>query len=306
MALLKFKNKGVKVISSVVPSNVIKTRDLTAEWGEDYIEKFIAATGIEERRFVNKEQCSSDLCIQAAKNIFEKTDIRKEDIDMLIFVSQTPDYKIPGTSIAIQEALGLSKNIISYDLCLACSGFIQGILMAYTFLESPEINNVMILIGDTLSKVTSRQDHGTGLLLGDAGTATIVGKSDKYGDSFFSIRTDGANFNSVYIPAGGSKIPSSIETLKSEEFPDGSVRTKEQLIMVGDDVFSFAISELPKDIKRLLEFSNKTLDDVDYCVFHQSNSFMMNYIAKKTKVDKSKILHSIEKFGNTAGTSMLD
>lgn len=304
MALLKFKNKGIKAISSVVPKKVVKTRDLAGEWSVEHLEKFIAATGIEERRFVNESQCSSDLCMQAAKNIFEKTDIKKEDINMLIYVTQTPDYKVPGTSIAVQEALGLSKNIITYDLCLACSGFIHGVLMAYTFLESPEIENVMVMVGDTLSKVTSPQDHGTGLLLGDAGTATIVGKSDKYGESFFSICTDGANFESVYIPAGGAKMPSSSKTMEPEELPDGSIRTKEQLIMVGDDVFSFAISELPKDIKRLLEFSSKTLDEVDYCVFHQSNSFMMNYIAKKTKVDKSKILHSIEKFGNTAGTSI--
>lgn len=304
MALLKFNQKGIRTISSVVPKKIIKTRDLADQWGKDHIEKFVNATGIEERRFVNDNQCSSDLCIKAAENIFEQTDIKKEDIDMLIFVTQTPDYKVPGTAISIQEKLGLSKSTITYDLCLACSGFIQGVLMGFTFMNSPEINHVMVMVGDTLSKVTSPQDNGTGLLLGDCGTATVLGKSDKYGESFFSIRTDGANFKSVFIPAGGMKMPSSPETMKYEKFDDGSVRSKEQLIMVGDDVFSFAISELPKDVKRLLEFSGKTLDDVDYCAFHQSNDFMMNYIAKKVKVDKAKILHSIEKFGNTAGTSI--
>jgi len=304
MALLKFKDKGIRAISSVVPKRVVKTRDLAYEWGSDHIEKFIAATGIEERRFAEVGECSSDLCIQAAMNIFDQTDIKKEDIDMLIFVTQTPDYKVPGTAISIQERLGLSKNTITYDLSLACSGFIQGLLMAYTFLNSSEIQNVMLMVGDTLSKVISPKDNGTGLLLGDAGTASVLSKGEKYGESFFSIRTDGANIKSVYIPAGGMKMPSSVETIKLETEEDGSIRSKEQLIMVGDDVFSFAISELPKDIKRLLEFSGRSLDDVNYCAFHQSNDFMMNYIAKKVKVDKSKILHSIEKFGNTAGTSI--
>ena len=304
MGLLKFCNIGIRVISATVPHHVVKTRSLTQFYSEEAIEKFIEATGVEERRFVDNDKCASDLCYKSACQIFEETSIKPEDIDVLLFVSQTADYKIPGTSIILQDKLGLKKTTIVYDINMSCSGFIHGLLMAYSFLQLPTINNVMIMVGDSLSKMVSLRDKSTGMLLGDAGTVTGVGKGVQYGESYFSIGTDGSNIDSVIIPAGGSRMPSSEETLKLREYEDGSVRNLEQVVMVGSDVFSFAISELPKDIKHLLEFANKSINEIDKCAFHQANNFMMGFIAKKVKVNPEKLLRSIHKYGNTAGTSI--
>ena len=304
MALIKFNNIGIKALSATVPQNVVKTRSLTEFYASDAIEKFIEATGIEERRLVQKDQCASDLCYKSACQIFDETDINRDDIDALFFVSQTPDYKSPGTSIILQDKLGLKKSTLVYDVNMSCSGFIHGLLMAYSFLQSPSFNNIMVMVGDTLSKITSVQDKGTGMLLGDAGICCVIGKGEQYGESFFSMNTDGANVQSVILPAGGSRIPSSEETLKMREYEDGSVRSMEHVIMVGPDVFSFAISELPRDIKRLLEYAGKSIDDVDKYAFHQANDFMTNYIVKKSKANPNKLLHSIQKYGNTAGTSI--
>lgn len=304
MALVKFENIGIKALSATVPHHIVKTRSLTDYYSEDAIEKFILATGIEERRHVEDNQCASDLCYESACQIFADTDIKREDIDALFFVSQTPDYKSPGTSILLQDRLGLSKSTLVYDLNFSCSGFIHGLLMAYSFLQSPSFNNVLLMVGDTLSKMTSILDKGTGMLLGDAGIVAVISKGDQYKDSYFSMKTDGSNIQSVIIPAGGSRVPSSIETLKNKKYEDGSVRSLEQIVMEGPDVFSFAISELPRDIKRLLEFAGKTIDEIDKYAFHQANDFMINYVAKKAKANPDKILHSIQKFGNTAGTSI--
>jgi len=304
MGLYRFENIGIEALSATVPHNIVSTKSLVDYYSEEAIGKFIEATGVEERRFADDSICASDLCYKSACEIFEKTGINREDIDMLLFISQTSDFKIPGTSIILQEKLGLSKNTLVYDLNMSCSGFIHGLLMAYSFLQMPEINHVMVMVGDTLTKLISLQDKGTGMLLGDAGTVTVVGKGNKFGTSFFSMLTDGANINSVYIPAGGARKPSSQETLKMQTYEDGSVRNEEQIIMVGPDVFSFAISELPKDIKRLLEFANTSIDQVDKYAFHQANNFMTGYIAKKAKADPSKLLKSIHKYGNTAGTSI--
>lgn len=304
MALLKYNNVGIRAISATVPRRIVKTRSLTDYYSEEEIEKFISATGVEERRFVDADKCASDLCFASACQIFEGTEINKEEIDALFFISQTPDYKIPGTSVILQNKLGLSKNTITYDINMSCSGFIHGLLMAYNFLLQPGINNVMIMVGDTLSKMISLQDKGTGKLLGDAGTVAVISKSDKYGKSFFSICTEGDNIDTVIVPGGGARMPSSIDTLKMCEYPDGSVRNLEQINMVGDDVFSFAISVLPKDIKNLLEFAGKSIDEIDKYAFHQANNFMSNYVAKKVKANSEKILHSIQKYGNTAGTSI--
>lgn len=304
MAQLKFKGIGIRALSATVPHTVIKTRSLTEYYSEEEIEKFINATGVEERRFVEADMCASDLCYKSACQIFDETDIRREDIDVLLFISQTPDYKIPGSSIILQDKLGLSKETIVYDINMSCSGFLHGLVMAYNFLLQPAINNVMLMVGDTLSKMISLQDKGTGKLLGDAGTVAVIGKGEQFGDSFFSMCTEGNNIESVIVKAGGARYPSSIETLRPQNLEDGSIRNLEQVIMVGDDVFSFAISVLPKDIKKLLDFAGKSINEIDKYAFHQANNFMSNYVAKKVKANPDKILHSIQKYGNTAGTSI--
>lgn len=304
MAIIKFNNVGLKALSAAVPHTIVKTRSMTDFYTPEAIEKFIEATGIEERRVISPGFCASDLCEMAANQIFDETEVSKEDIDVLVFVCQTPDYKSPGTSIILQDKLGLKKDTIVYDVNMSCSGFIHGMLMAYTFLQMPNVNNVMVLVGDTLSKWTSPKDKSTGMLLGDAGIASVFTKGDQYGESYISMQTDGSNYQSVMIIAGQSRMPSSEETLKMKEYEDGSIRNLEQVIMNGSDVFSFAISELPKDIKRLLQYAGKTIDEVDKYAFHQANNFMTNYIAKKSKANPEKILHSIQKYGNTAGTSI--
>lgn len=304
MALLKFNDIGIKAISATVPHKIVKTSSLTEYYSKEELDKFIAATGVEERRFADEDMCASDLCEKSALQIFEETDIKREDIDALFFISQTPDYKIPGTSVILQDKLGLSKETIVYDLNMSCSGFIHGLLMAYNFLQQPNINNVMVMVGETLTKMISIQDKGTGKLLGDAGTVAVIGKGEQFGDSYFSMQTDGANIQSVILPAGGARIPSSEDTLKMTEQEDGSLRSLEQINMVGDDVFSFAISVLPRDIKKLLAYAGKNIDEIDVYAFHQANNFMSNYIAKKVKANPGKILHSIQKYGNTAGTSI--
>ncbi|MDD4729366.1 MAG: ketoacyl-ACP synthase III [Dysgonamonadaceae bacterium] len=304
MALLRFENIGLRAVSATVPHRVVKTRSLTEYYSEEEIEKFISATGVEERRFIDKDKSASDLCYKSACQIFDETDINRKDIDALFYISQTPDYKIPGSSIILQDKLGLSKSTIVYDINMSCSGFIHGLLMAYNFLQHADINNVMVMVGETLSKMISLQDKSTGKLLGDAGTVAVISKGVQYGESFFSICTEGDNINSVIIKGGGAKIPSSPETLKMQKWGDGSIRNLEQIIIVGDDVFSFAISVLPRDIKNLLEFAGKSIDEIDKYAFHQANNYMTNYIVKKAKGNPDKLLQSIQKYGNTAGTSI--
>lgn len=304
MGLLKFNNIGIKAISATVPKNIIKTTSLTDYFPSEQIDKFIETTGVNERRFIDQDKCASDLCYNAACNLLDQSGISRDDIDVLLFISQTPDYKIPGTSILLQHKLGLKKTTIVYDVNMSCSGFIHGLLMAYTFLQLSDIKNVLLLVGDTLSKLISLNDKSTGLLLGDGGIASLITKGEQYGESFFSMNTDGAYLDSVMLPAGGSRMMSTAETLKEIAYEDGSRRTLEQIVMNGMDVFSFAISELPKDVKRLLAFANKNMDEIDKYAFHQANKFMTEHIAKKLKANPEKLLRSIHKYGNTAGVSI--
>jgi 3-oxoacyl-[acyl-carrier-protein] synthase-3 len=304
MGLVKFNGIGIHSISVSVPSTTVETISLTDFFTEKQLTSFIETTGVKERRIASKEICSSDLCYDAAINLFNKTNISAKDIDVLIFISQTPDYRVPGTSIILQDRLKLPKTTIAFDVNMTCSGYIYGLFLAYSLANISSVNNVLLLVGETLSKITSDQDSSTGLLLGDGGSATIITKNEKYGESFFSLNTDGSKSDAVIIPGGGFRNMSSVETLTMKKYEDGSERNDEQIRMDGMEVFSFAISELPKDVRCLLNYAQKDVTDIDKFVFHQANKYMMGVIAKKLKIDSHKMLYSIQKYGNTSGVSI--
>jgi len=304
MGVIKFKGIGIESLSGTVPINKVETIQRNDFFTEKQLTEFVDKTGVEERRIANEDVCSSDLCFDAAINLFNKTDTNPNEIDALIFISQTPDYRVPGTSIILQHRLNLPKTTIAFDVNMTCSGYIYGLFLAYSLVNINSIKHVLLLNGETLSKITSPRDNSTGLLLGDGGSATIIGKNEKYGDSFFSLNTDGSNSEAVIIPGGGFRNMSSIDTLTYKRFKDGSERNAEQIRMDGMEVFSFAVSELPKDIRGLLNYAEKNVSDVDIFVFHQANKYMMNVITKKLKIDPKKILYSIQKYGNTSGASI--
>ncbi len=304
MGLIKFSGIGIKSLSATIPSTRVETIKQNAFFTEKQLTSFIETTGVKERRIAPYDVCSSDLCYDAAINLFNKTDINPNEIDALIFISQTPDYRVPGSSIILQDRLKLPKTTIAFDVNLTCSGYVYGLFLAYSLANISNFKNVLLLVGETLSKITSAKDNSTGLLLGDAGCATLITKDEKYGESFFSLNTDGSNSDVVIIPGGGFRNMSSIDTITTKKHEDGSERNDEQIRMDGMEVFSFAVSEVPKDVKRLLTFAEKDVDAINKFVFHQANKYMMNVIAKKLKIDLTKMLYSIEKYGNTSGVSI--
>jgi 3-oxoacyl-[acyl-carrier-protein] synthase-3 len=304
MGMIRFSGIGIKSVSGCVPKNKVETIEQRDFFSEKQLNSFIETTGVKERRIAHKEMCSSDLCYDAALNLFNKTGISPDKIDALIFISQTPDYRVPGTSIILQDRLKLPKSTIAFDVNMTCSGYIYGLFLAYSLANIGSVKNVLLLVGETLSKITSDRDNSTGLLLGDGGSATLISKDEKYGDSYFSLNTDGSNLDAVIIPGGGFRNMSSAETLTYKQYEDGSERNDEQIRMDGMDVFSFAVSEIPKDVKQLLAFSEIEISGIDKFVFHQANKYMINVIAKKLKINTQKMLYSIQYYGNTSGVSI--
>lgn len=303
MAFIRYNNIGIKAIASCVPSGVEKTSDLSYFMPQEDIEKVISQIGISEKRIADKDVCSSDLCFKAAEKLLEDDKIEKESIDALIFVSQTPDYHQPATAPILQHRLGLSKQCMSFDINLACSGYVYGLSVAYAFASQQGINNVLLLVGETMSKIVSRYDKVNTPLFGDAGTATLVEKGD-YGQSLFSLHSDGSGAEVMMIPYGGFRKPSSPAGFVNEKDEDGNIRNGEQFRMDGLEVFNFGMREEPKDIKGLLAEAGLAINDVDALVFHQANRFMTDFFANRLKIDKNKVLYSIDKFGNTSSASI--
>ena len=302
MAKITFHGVGITALSACVPATVVHNKDLGYLIPEEEIEKTINNIGIEERRIADDDVMASDLCCKAAKQLMEDNNIDPESIDVLLFMSQTPDYRIPATSCLLQHRLGLPHETMCFDISLGCSGYLFALSTAFAYASMQGVNRVLLLDGETFSKIVNRRDKVDWPLYGDAGTATLVEKGD-YGESTFMLNTDGSGEDVLKIHAG-MRNPVTADSCVEREREDGNIRTDLEVFMDGMDVFNFAISKVPRSIKALLKETGKTVDDVDYLVFHQANRFMMDFFVKKLKMDPARVPYCIHKYGNTSSASV--
>lgn len=305
MALLQYNNIGIGALAAAVPHRIIDNYKYTDHFPEDEVRKIVDKVGIYQRRFADSDICSSDLCYAAAEKLIADNNIDRTEIDLLVFISQTPDYRMPATSLLLQDRLQLPNTTMAFDITLGCSAFIYGLSVVYGFMQQQGIRKALILDGETRSKVYSPKDRRTAFLFGDAGVAALIERDEKFGRSFFSFNSDGSKEDLIKINGGGYRMPSSLDTLKEKVVDEyGNIRSEEHAYMNGGDVFNFVIKEIPKDIKTMLEYSNVDKDAIDYYIFHQANNFINSYLAKKLKLDTDKIPSTIEKFGNTSSVSV--
>lgn len=304
MAILKYNNVGISAIAACVPQKIEYNKDLGYMMSDEEIQKAIQNIGIEERRIAEPDVCSSDLCFRAAQQLMTDNSIDPQSIDVLLFVSQTSDYHQPATAAVLQHKLGLSKNTIAFDINLACSGYVFGLSTAYAYLQNEGINRVLLLVGETMSKIVSRYDKVNTQLFGDAGTATLIEKGERFGKSLFSLHTDGKGAEVMMIPDGGFRNPVTENSFIEETDANGDKRTRLQFRMDGMAVFNFGMSEEPRDVKNIVEAAGMELSDIDLLIYHQANKFMTDFFTKWLKFDKAKTPYSIRKFGNTSSASI--
>jgi len=305
MALLQFDQVGICGLAAAVPAQTILSREYTQYFPAADVAEIVAKTGIEERRFAPEGMCSSDLCFAAAEKLISDLDVDKSEIELLVFVSQTPDYRMPATSVLLQDRLGLSKQTMVFDLTLGCSAFVYGLSVVFSLVQSGQIKKALLLDGETRSRVYNPKDRRVAFLFGDGGVAALIEKDPKYGKTFFSLNSDGSKGDLIKIKAGGYRNPSSAESVK-EKVVDvhGNISTDEHGSMDGADVFNFVIQEIPNDIARVMEAAGTDKKAFDYFVFHQANAFMNGYLAKKLKLPLEKVPSSIREFGNTSSVSI--
>ena len=306
MAIIKYHNVGISAMAACVPRNVIDNYHYDLDiWPEEEVRKVVDKVGVVERRFVDDKTCASDLCYAAAEKLIADNRIEKSEIDLLVFLSQTPDYRMPATSILLQDRLGLPMSTMAFDISLGCSGFISALSIVYAMMQNQGFHKALLLDGETRSKVYSRKDRREAFIFGDAGVAALIERDEKFGESHFSLNSDGSRGDLIMIKGGGYRNMSSMETLKEKVVDEyGNIRTDENGHMNGADVFNFVIVEVPKDIKRLMAASGEDIQRMDYYVFHQANAFINNHIAKRMKLDKERIPWTIQKYGNTSSVSV--
>ncbi|WP_158860042.1 3-oxoacyl-ACP synthase III family protein [Lunatibacter salilacus] len=305
MALLSFDQVGILGMAAAVPAQTIRNREYTEFFAAEDVAEIVDKTGIEERRFAPAGMCASDLVFAAAEKLIADLTIDKEEIDLLVFVSQTPDYRMPATSVLLQDRLGLSKQTMAFDLSLGCSAFVYALSVVYSLVHSGQIRKALLLDGETRSRVYHPKDRRVAFLFGDGGVAALIEKNPKFGKSYFSLNSDGSRGDLIKIKAGGYRYPSSAETVQERVVDEhGNISTDEHGAMNGADVFNFVIQEIPSDIKRILTAAETEKDAIDYFVFHQANAFMNGYLAKKLKLPLEKVPSCIREFGNTSSVSI--
>ncbi len=292
MSQSEIKNCRIAGISCCVPSRVYNNRRDTSQFSKVDVEKVVSLAGIVERHICDDSTCSSDLCYKSAEDIIEKLGWDKDTIDGLIFITQTPDYFLPSTSCVLHERLGLSENCAAFDIGLGCSGYPYGLWMAAMMLNSSH-KRILVLHGETPNRFTSPDDKVTYLLFGDAGSATALEYDENSSTPwYFTFGTDGKGYEDLIIYSGGFR-----------KRVDDNPR-QHCLYMKGTNLFNFTIKKIPTLIKDTLDISNKTTEDIDYFIFHQSNKYMMQHLTKKCEINEEQAPLILDKFGNTGGPSI--
>lgn len=288
----EFVGVKIKGIACAVPNHKVYTDDYIEHYGESVIERFKAATGIEGRYISDGLQTASDLSFVAAEALMNKFGLCGNDIDAVVFVTQSADYQIPATAFVLHKRLGIKKDCLVFDINLGCSGYVNGIYLLAGLIESGTIERGLLLVGDANTDHKITDNTSFTMMFGDASSATIMEKGE--GVVRGMIRSDGEGFNTLITPFPGARFPG----IHSDEQVEGARK------MEGEDVFLFTITKVPKLFKEFYEEFGCTSDDYDYVMLHQANKMIVDQIAKKLKLPSEKVPVSLAKYGNTDGASV--
>ena len=286
---------AITAVGGYVPEYVLSNKEL--ETMVDTNDEWITArTGIKERRILkDKDKGTSFLAIEAAKNLLQKNNTDPKEIDMVILATATPDMPVAVTGAYVATQIG-ADNAFSYDLMAACSSFLFGMSIAAKYIESGSYKKVLLVGADKMSSIIDYKDRTTCIIFGDGAGAALfepnfegLGVQDEY------LRTDGNGRHSLKIDAGGSLLPSSIETVKNNQhvvFQDGKT------------VFKFAVTRMADVSEKILKRNNLTGDDIQWLVPHQANNRIIEATSRRMNLPDEKVMKNIHKYGNTTSATL--
>lgn len=306
MAYIKVENVAIRGISACVPPKVEENRELPFYATQEEAEQVVQAIGIERRHIATSDIAVSDLCLKAAEKLISDLGWDKDSIELLALVTQNPDYKNHPTSFVVHEQLKLSDNCICLDFFHGCPGWVVGMSSIVSMLSCGGIKRALLLDGDTVSKDQDASNREERPLFGDAGTATALEFEDGAPAIYFNIGTKSEDGMALAHLHGGYRNPFTLDTLKTELDRLAGRLPKEQNDSQMDsmDVFSFAITKVPKALKKLCAEYQLELENVDNLVLHQANKMIVEAIAKRMKIPSEKVVLGMKDFGNTTSASI--
>jgi 3-oxoacyl-[acyl-carrier-protein] synthase-3 len=277
-----------------VPERVM-TNDDIAQIVDTSDEWIVSRTGIRERRIAAKDESTSSLATRAAFRALDKTDLHPHDIDLIIVASATPDHLFPATACLVQDQLG-AINAGAFDLSAACSGFIFGINMAAQGIRTGAYENALVIGSETLSRFIDWDDRGTCILFGDGAGAFVLQASEQPGGILSGVmRSDGSGGNLLSVPAGGSRLPATLETVHKK---------LHSIQMNGREVFRFATRVMVDATREVSEKAGLSVDELDLVVPHQANRRIIAAAARGLSLPIERFMINLDRYGNTSSASI--
>ncbi len=302
MAVLEISNVGVSGISGAVPKRVYNNLDY--DWISEKDRKMlIKTTGIMTRHIAPLGMTTGDLCTVATEKLIKELQWDKDSVDLLVFVSQSRDYMLPATACILQDKLGLSKNCLSFDVNMGCSGYVYGLSIISGLMSSGSLKRGLLLVGDISTISTSYKDKSAFPIFGDGGTCTAL-EYKKDEKLVFNLQTDGSGHEAIIIRDGGFRNYLNKSSFDAVKYEEGIERSRSQLELNGLEIFNFSLTEVKPNILKLLEKTETAIEDVSYFVFHQANRLINESIRKKLKLPEEKVPYSLGKYGNTSSASI--
>lgn len=292
---IRLSRSRIAAVVACVPDAVVRNEMLVERFG-DAVPQVTKMTGVEARHIAPPQQTTADLCTTAAQHLFAREDLSPSSIDAVIFVTQTPDYRLPATACTLQDKLGLRSGIAAFDVNLGCSAYPYALWLAGMMIETGGMRRVLLLVGDTISKIVHPDDRATAMLFGDCGTATLVEACDAPNPTTFVLGTDGAGARNLIVPEGGYRT--------GEPADPRNTNPSDTLFMEGGEIFNFTLKAVPLLLRDLLAAAGTLSEDVDAYLFHQANAFMIRHLAKKSKLPIDKVPINIDRFGNTSSATI--
>jgi 3-oxoacyl-[acyl-carrier-protein] synthase-3 len=300
------KRAAIKAIKSFLPEGKLTNEQLAAEFGDWHAGQIFSKTGVAVRGVAAENETALDLGVAAARRLFDSGACAAEEIDFLLFCTQSPDYFTPTSACLMQDRLGLKTSCGAIDFNQGCSGYVYGLTLAKSLIEAGTASNVLFVTADTYTKFINRRDRAIRTLFGDGAAATLVSAVDADSEMIgpLVLGTDGRGAKEIIVPAGGLRCPPTAETAIEKEDDAGNWRSAENLYMNGADVFSFALRTVPPAIDQLMAKSGLTLDQIDFFVLHQANKFILERLRGKMKIPSEKFWIDLENCGNTVSSTI--
>ena len=281
---------------SAAPKRVMDNAAFVARFGAEAVADVVKMIGVEQRRIADPEQTTGDLCFEAAKALLDRLAWAADSIDGLIFVSQTPDYRLPATACVLHGRLGLAPHCQAFDVGLGCSGYVYGLWLAASLIKVG-LKRVLVLAGDTSSRLVDPDDRATAILFGDAGSASALEADADAPAMRFRLGSDGAGARHLVIPEGAYRTGES-------DARWGEAVDPACLHMDGAEVFTFTLRAVPNLVREILEDAGLAAADVDFYALHQANRFMLKHLAKKIGAGEARVPINIDRFGNTSSATI--